>query len=299
MENDQQNKRGGITEFFRTLFLPLTATLDFLQKYFKAIILLLIILAIIGASQKESLQKPNLMRITLYGTIIDSKPVLDEIKLAQKPSIKGVLFVVDSPGGAVAPSIEISEAIKRLAQKKPVVAYAAGTMASGSYYASIWSKKIVANPGAIIGSIGVIFESPQIKGLLDKIGIKPQVVKAGKYKEVGTPFREWKEYEKQEIEKIIFDTYNMFTSDVAKARGLDLNRSDDWAQAHIFTARQAKKVGLVDEVGTIEEAKKLTAKLAKVKNPRWYKKDKIDQIIEKLANETSSKLSMLLAPKLL
>ena len=290
MASDQ----GGMKKFFANLFWPLTATLEFLQKYFKGIVLLLLLLVLLGSMQREAIQKPNLMSIKLSGTILDSKKMLDQIEEAQKSHIKGVLFIIDSPGGAVAPSIEISQAIKRLKAKKPVVVYASGTLASGSYYAAIWANKIIANPGSIVGSIGVIFESPNIKRLLDTIGIEPQVVKEGKYKEVGTPLRPWKEYERAEIKKILNDTYAMFTSDVAKARGLDLNATSQWADAHIFTARQAKAVGLIDAVGTIDMAKKEVERLSKVKKPVWKKEDRFEKLLNRLADETSSRLASLL-----
>ena len=290
-ENKEQK---GFKDFFSTLFSPITATLDFFQKYFKAIVLLLVLLFLLSLAPRGVIAQPNLMSIHLQGTILEAKDILTQIQKAQKPNIKGVLFIVDSPGGAVAPSIEISRAIKRLRQKKPVVAYAAGTMASGSYYASIWANKIVANPGSIIGSIGVIFEGPNLKGLLDKIGVAPQVVKAGKYKEVGTPFRAWKPYEKKEMQKVIEDTYQMFVGDVAKARKLDINSSDSWANAHIFTANQAKKVGLIDKVATQYEARKLVEKLSHVKKPIWQKEDKFEKLMRQLSNQTASKLASLL-----
>ena len=279
-----------MSDFFKKLFSPITVILDFIQKYFKSLIFLLIILLIFSSSKEQALQKPNLMEIELKGPIIDAKEVLKKIEEANANNIKGVLFIVNSPGGAVAPSLEISLAIKRLTSKKPVVAYAAGTMASGGYYASIWANKIVANPGSAIGSIGVIFESANIKKLIDKIGIEPQVVKAGKYKEVGTPFRKWEKYEKEEIKKVIFDTYEMFVKDVAKARGLDIKDKDRFAEAHIFTANQAKEVGLVDMVGSIYEAKKEIIRLSKVQKPIWKKEDKFEKFMEKLTNKTATKI---------
>ncbi|SMC09106.1 signal peptide peptidase SppA [Nitratiruptor tergarcus] len=290
MEQNSNNK----TNPLKILFLPITATLDFIQKYFKAIIFLLIVLLLFGVMQKEQISQPNLMEISLDGAILDAKTVLEQIEEAQDENIKGVLFVVNSPGGAVAPSVEISYAIKRLREKKPVVAYAAGTMASGSYYASIWANKIIANPGSTIGSIGVIFEAPNLQKLLDKIGIEPQVVKAGRYKEVGTPFRKWSELEKEELKKVISNTYKMFTTDVAKARGLDLNNSSQWADAHIFTAYGAKQVGLIDAVGTQYEAKKAVEKLAHVKKAVWKKPSEFEKMLKRVTSETSSKLLSLL-----
>ena len=181
-------------------------------------------------------------------------------------------------------------AIKRLKEKKPVIAYASGIMASGSYYASIYSSKIIANPGAMIGSIGVIFQSPNFKELADKIGIKEQTIKVGKYKQIGTPTRDWLPHEREELETMINDTYDMFVEDVATARGLDINKSSDYADAHVFTARMAKDVGLIDEVGSIYIATKEVEKLSGVSFPIWKKKDKIEKLMDKFIIEGSSKL---------
>lgn len=234
------------------------------------------------------------MRIDLKGAILDSKDILAKIQEAHKPNIKGVLFVINSPGGAVSPSIEISYAIKRLRSKKPVVAYAAGTLASGSYYASIWANKIIANPGSTVGSIGVIFEGANLEALLQKIGISAQVVKAGKYKEVGTPFRKWHDYEKEELQKLINNTYKQFITDVAQARRLDLKKESEWAQAHIFTAKEAQKVGLIDSVGTIYEAKETLQKLAQVKKPIWKKEDPFEKFLRQVSKESANLLVSLL-----
>jgi protease-4 len=218
--------------------------------------------------------------------------VLEQIEDATKnDNIKGVLFVVDSPGGAVAPSIEVAYAIKRLKTKKPVVVYAKGTIASGSYYASIWADKIIANPGSMVGSIGVIMEGADLSGIMHKIGIKTQTVQAGKYKKVGTPDRAWKSYEINELNKVIHGTYDMFTKDVADARGLDIKKRDNFANAHIFTAAQAKKIGLIDSLGVSYDAKKELIKLSGVTNPSWNKEDKFDKIIKKLSATTAVTLN--------
>ncbi|MRI83321.1 MAG: signal peptide peptidase SppA [Nitratiruptor sp.] len=289
-----ENRRGGIRTFLANLFFPFTALVGFLQNYFKGILLLLLLLFLLAAIPKEGMVQPNLITIKLQGAILDWEGLLREINEAAKPQYKGVLFVIDSPGGGVAPSIEIARAIKRLRAKKPVVVYGAGTLASGGYYAAIWSNKIVANPGAIVGSIGVIFETPVIKELLDKIGVQPQVVKAGRYKEVGTPFRPWKPYERAEIEKVIQDTYDQFVREVCQARGLRYEDRHTFADAHIFTARQAKEVGLVDLVGTIDVAKKELVRLAKVKKPVWKRPSKLEELFKELTTQTASQLAALL-----
>jgi protease-4 len=276
--------------FLATLFYPLTALLRFIQRYFKALLFLLFLFLLFGLPSADKMKPANLMKIELSGPIFDSESFLQQIEDAEKSNIKGVLLVVNSPGGAVAPSIEMALAVKRLKEKKPVVSYASGIMASGSYYASIYSSKIIANPGSMIGSIGVIMQSPNIKELADKLGIKEQVVKAGKYKEIGTSTREWSKVERGELQTMIDDTYDMFVTDVAKARGLNKNRKTEFADAHIFTARMAKKVGLIDEVGSIYEAEKLIEKLSSVNFPSWKKKDRMEKLMDKLAVEGVAKV---------
>ncbi len=277
-----------MSDFFKKLFYPITATLEFMQKYFKSLLFILILVLILAPAGTESVKPPNLAKVDLVGPIMDSSKIVKQLdELANEKSIKGVLFVVNSPGGAVAPSVEIALALKRLKEKKPVVAYAAGTMASGSYYASIWADRIVANPAATIGSIGVIMEGMNIKGLIDKIGIKPQVVKAGKYKEAGTPFREWTKDERREIETHVFDIYKMFVEDVAKARNLDPKHPEKFADAKIFIAKKAKKAGLIDEIGSIKTAEALTKRLSGVTEARWKEKSRFEQYMENFAEESA------------
>jgi len=264
--------------------------LGFIQNYFKSLIFLVLMYLIFAPSGDEDFRRPNLMKINLSGPIMSDGEFLKNIDKAMKPNIQGVLLVVDSPGGAVAPSIEMSMAIKRLKESKPVVAYAKGIMASGSYYAAINANKIIANPGATIGSIGVIFNSPNFEELAKNIGIKEQIVSAGKYKQIGTPTRTWKPHERAELQKIIDNTYTMFITDVANARGLDINKSSEFADAHVFTAMGAKKVGLIDELGSLYSAKKSLINLSKVTTPIWMKEDKFDKIIDKIISKASFSL---------
>ncbi len=275
-------------DFFRKLFSPITGTLNFIQTYFKSIVFITILFLLFSGGEHEDIQKANLQKIKLSGPIISSEEVLEKISKAKKDkNIKGVLFIVDSPGGAVAPSIEMAYAIKELSELKPVVAYAGGIMASGSYYASIWADSIIANPGSMIGSIGVIFQSFNVEEVINKLGIKPQTVKAGKYKESGTPLRAWKDYEEKEIRTLIEDTYNIFVNDVASARGLKKEDHTKFADAHVFTPFRAKEVGLIDEVGTLGMAQSELIKLSQVVDPVWSKEDKFEKFMDKFINEST------------
>ena len=281
-------------DFLKKLFLPVIWFLDFITKYFKTIVFLTIVYFIFfSTAEDETIAKynANLQKIDLIGEIIDPSKVLEDIERASNDaSIKGVLFVIDSPGGAVAPSVEIAYAIKELSMKKPVVAYASGTIASGSYYASIWANKIIANPGSIVGSIGVIMQGFEASKLLENIGISSQTIKAGKYKESGTFTRKWTNDEEQELQGVINSTYNMFISDVADARKLDIKKHTSFADAKIFTAHQAKDVGLVDEVATLSFAKHSLIELSKVEKPIWKKEDKFEKFMDKLMSQAISKV---------
>ncbi len=272
----------------RKLFLPITIPIGFIQNHFKAMLFLLLLFLLFAPQSENDLSSHNLQEIKLYGTIMNASQIVAQInEAAQNDAIKGVLLSVDSPGGAVAPSVEIAYAIKRLKAKKPVVAYAQGTMASGSYYSSIWANEIIANPGSMIGSIGVIMEGADLSGIMQKIGIKTQTIQAGKYKKIGTPDRPWKDYEVNELNKVIQGTYDMFTRDVADARGLDIKKRDLYANAHIFTAQQALQVGLIDKLGVAYDAKRRVEVLSGVKKPLWNKEDKFDKLIKKLTATTA------------
>ncbi|MDH5465182.1 MAG: signal peptide peptidase SppA [Thiovulaceae bacterium] len=264
--------------------IKLARFIKFLTANFKGVLLFMFIVYLLIPTSKQSIVNANLVRINLGGTIMDATKVLGEIKEARlSKSIKGVLFVIDSPGGAVAPSIEIAYAIKELKQEKPVVAYAAGTIASGSYYAAIWSNKIIANPGSLVGSIGVIMQGYNVESLLEKIGVKTQTAKAGDFKEAGTMHRVWTKIERDELEKVINNTYKMFVTDVANARSLKIKDEKHFANAHIFTSQGALDVGLIDQVGTISDAIESLKALTHVKKIIWKEPTALDNFVERLS----------------
>ena len=283
-------------DFIKKLFSPVIWFLDFVTKYFKTIVFLTIVYFLFFSSNDEELMSKNfanLQKIDLIGEIVDPTKVLENIEKAKNDTnIKGVLLFVNSPGGAVAPSIEIALAIKELQELKPVVVYASGTIASGSYYASIWANKIVANPGTIVGSIGVIMQGFDASELLQKVGVQTQTVKAGKYKESGTITRKWTDFEQKELQDLINSTYNMFVLDVATARNLNIKNQQNFADAKVFTAQMAKDVGLVDEVSNITFAKNSLIELSQVEKAVWKKEDKFEKFMDKFLTEAISKIVM-------
>ncbi|ECL0903067.1 signal peptide peptidase SppA [Campylobacter jejuni] len=279
-------------QILKSFFKALGCGIKFINTYFKTFVLLLIVIWILIPSANSSSNLANLERIDLKGEIFDSSAVLEKIINAKNDSnIKGVLFVIDSPGGAFAPSMELALAIKDLKIKKPVLVYASGTMASGSYLAGVGANKILANPASFIGSIGVIMQGADLSGLANKLGIKEQTIQAGEFKSAGTFARAWNENERNFLQGLIDQSYDLFTGFVAKERALDLNKKDQWANARVFLAAKAKELGLIDELSNYENAKKELEKLANVSNPVWKEEDKIDKFLNRLEGQASSLIS--------
>ncbi|EOJ1800589.1 signal peptide peptidase SppA, partial [Campylobacter jejuni] len=279
-------------QILKSFFKALGCGIKFINTYFKTFVLLLIVIWILIPSANSSSNLANLERIDLKGEIFDSSAVLEKIINAKNDSnIKGVLFVIDSPGGAFAPSMELALAIKDLKIKKPVLVYASGTMASGSYLAGVGANKILANPASFIGSIGVIMQGADLSGLANKLGIKEQTIQAGEFKSAGTFARAWNENERNFLQGLIDQSYDLFTGFVAKERALDLNKKDQWANARVFLAAKAKELGLIDGLSNYENAKKELEKLANVSNPVWKEEDKIDKFLNRLEGQASSLIS--------
>ncbi|MFA5501441.1 MAG: signal peptide peptidase SppA [Sulfurovaceae bacterium] len=273
------------------MFKTISDILKWIGSHFWGMIFVLIVLIVIWPEGERPTSNANLQDIQLNGPILNSDAIIKEIEEARdNPKIKGVLFSINSPGGAVAPSIDIAYAIKELAALKPVIAYGGDVMASGGYYSAIYATKIIANPGGMVGSIGVIMEGANIEPLMQKIGVKTQIVKQGTYKEIGTMTREWTPQERQELETLTLDAYNMFVKDVTIARKLNPANAKNYADAHVYSAARAQSVGLVDMVGTKQQAKKEIIKLSKVTDPKWKEKDKMEQFFDRVSSETSAKI---------
>lgn len=262
------------------------------------IVLFLVTLILVGFSgTKIEKSGVNLAEIKLSGAIIDESAILKEIySIQDDKNIKAVLLNINSPGGAFAPSFEISNAIKELNKEKPVIAYASGTMASGSYLSGVWANKIYANKGSFIGSIGVIMQGYNIEELASKVGIKDQVVKAGEFKEAGTIMRAWSQSERQSLQDLVDKSYNLFVSEVATARKLNKNDENIWANARVFLPDEALNLGLIDEISNYKKVKDEVVKISGVQNPVWKEKSKYDEFMDtfssKVANLIMSEFSL-------
>lgn len=275
----------------KEIFGTLGEILGFINKYFKAMIFLLLVYLIFFTGQSDEIKQANLAEIRLDDAIMDANDVLEKIYAASDDeNIKAVLFNIDSPGGALSPSVEISKAIKELNEKKPVIVYASGTMASGSYLSGVWARKILANEGSFIGSIGVIMQGANIENLANKIGISEQTVKAGEYKEAGTFMRAWNEKERESLQNLVDKSYSFFVNEVANARHLNIDNNETWANARVFLADDALKLGLIDEISTYKKAKSETEKISGVLNPVWQEEPFYEKMLKRLETSTKSQI---------
>ncbi|GMR04390.1 MAG: signal peptide peptidase SppA [Thermodesulfobacteriota bacterium] len=235
-----------------------------LGAVFLAFILLAIVISLtlkggLGYGEKVAI-------VSLEGVIKDPTEISRQlIELGDREDIKAVVVRINSPGGAVGPSQEIYSGIKRLARKKPVVASMGAVAASGGYYAATAAEKIVANPGTITGAIGVLIEFVNASELLKKIGVQGYVIKSGRFKDTGSPFRKMESADKEMIQRVLNDINSQFIEAVAEGRGLKINYVRKIADGRIFSGAQAKSNGLVDELGDLADAIELSAKLAGIK----------------------------------
>ncbi len=205
--------------------------------------------------------------VNLTGTIISSREIVSTLQtLAKNKSVKAILLRVDSPGGGVAASQEIFEEVESIRDSvKPIVVSMGSLAASGGYYVSCGATRIVANPGTITGSIGVIAMFPNYAKLMGKLGLQMDVIKSGKYKDSGSPFRQMTEQDKKYFQGVVEDSYDQFLNAVAKERKLPIGKLKKFADGRVFTGAQALKLGLVDTLGSFEDAIKIAAKLGGIK----------------------------------
>ncbi len=231
------------------------------------------VIALMGFSEQGVFEFPSLGRrvaiIDVTGPIYTSKSVVRQIKKYTKDgSIPAIVLRVDSPGGGVAASQEIYSQLERARDEGQVIVVSMGTVAaSGGLYIAMAADTIVANPGTLTGSIGVIFQYQTIEELADKIGIRTQVIKSGALKDVGTPWREPTEEDLAHLQSVIDDTYEQFVDVVAKGRGMDPAEVRPLADGRIFTGRQALEANLVDLLGDLDDALNIAAEMVGLDTP--------------------------------
>jgi protease-4 len=201
--------------------------------------------------------------LQIEGAIDDSREVLAELRrLREMPWVKAIVVRVDSPGGAVAPTQEIFEEIQRAKKKKPFIASMGSTAASGGYYIASACDNILANAGTLTGSIGVIMQLTNVEELMKKVGVKGINVKSGANKDLGSPFQPLSPEGRQILQSLVDDVHSQFVVAVAQSRGMDEAVVRKLADGRIYSGAQAKDLGLVDQIGTLEDAIEMAAKRA-------------------------------------
>ena len=209
---------------------------------------------------------PNRIGVIEVRGVIDN--VQDSLKAFKEfrkdPNVKCILLRIESPGGGIGASQELYREIRRTIEEKPVVASLGGIAASGGYYAASAANRIVANPGTITGSIGVISYFPNLRELLDKIGISATIIKSGRFKDTGNPDREMTQEEKDLLQETMDQAHRQFIRDVARGRNLPEEKVRDLADGRIIMGETAQQLGLVDELGNFEDAVKASASLGMI-----------------------------------
>ncbi len=198
-------------------------------------------------------QSLGVCRVT--GLIMSSKDTVDWLReLRDDAAVKGVLLRIDSPGGAIGPSQEIFEAVRDLSKIKPVVSSFGSVAASGGYYVAAPSTMIVANPGSLTASIGVLMEYLDVQQLIERFGIRQELLASGKNKGAGSPFKTLTPEQRTQIMTVIMDLHEQFVDDVADSRNMTRKDVQALADGRALTGRQAQRAGLVDRLGGEQEA---------------------------------------------
>ena len=232
--------------------------------------------------------------VKISGVLISSEHVVEELnEYSDDPSIKAIVIRIDSPGGGVVVSQEIYNAVTKAKKEgKKVVVSMGSVAASGGYYVAAAADKIVANPGTLTGSIGVIMEFANVEKLLEKIGVKGVVVKAGEYKDMGSPFRDMTPQERKLLQDVIDDVHNQFVKAVAEGRNLPESDVRAIADGRIFTGQQALALKLVDQMGDLDDSIRLAGSLAGIKGkPKVVEKRTKIPFFEYLKEESASWIS--------
>ena len=193
--------------------------------------------------------------VEIQGVITESKDILNLIKrFREDDEIKSIVVRIDSPGGVIGPSQEIYREIRKTTPEKKIIASMGSIAASGGYYIAAATNGIIANPGTITGSIGVILAYTNFRAVLDKIGMVPVVIKSGPFKDMGSPTKKMSKEEKDVLQAFVDQAHQQFVSAIAEGRKMDIDHVKSLADGRIYTGEEAVKQGLVDRLGNFEDA---------------------------------------------
>lgn len=264
----------------------------------RLLFLALILLALVGISSitSEWVQQGTKNRIGIVditGLITDSQYITNQVKkFRQDKRIRGIILRIDSPGGAVGPSQEIyDEVLKTRESGKTIYASMGALAASGGYYIASAAEKIFANPGTLTGSIGVIMAFSNAKGLMEKIGLQPEIVKAGEYKDIGSPARAMTQKERNLLQSVVTDVHQQFIEAVASGRDISVAEVTKIADGRILTGRQAYSLNLVDQMGGLQVSiDQLAHKVGIIGSPKIIKETPrvgfLDWVLKSTVNQS-------------
>jgi len=238
--------------------------------------------------------------IEIEGAITDARDTIEHIRrFREDEDIKAIVVRIDSPGGAVGPSQEIYREIRKTVGTKKVVASMGAVAASGGYYVACATDGIVANPGTITGSIGVIMGYTNFRQLLDKIGMVPVVIKSGPYKDTGSPTREMRDDEREILQSITTNIHEQFVTAIAEGRKMDRAQVEQAADGRIFTGEDAKARGLVDRLGNFEDALEWAGELGGIDGeviPVYARDEKLSLLRYLMSSSISDWMSTVIHP---
>ena len=240
---------------------------SFLRSFLRfsaGLLAVMVLLAVGSALLPDRWKSPSgeIALVRIQGMLMDSQNIVRQLSnYRHNPNVRGIVLRIDSPGGAVAPAQEIyNEIMKLKADHKTVYASMGTVAASGGYYIACAANYVLANPGTLTGSIAAVMAFSNIEELTDKIGVKPIIIKSGKYKDVGSPMRGMKPEERKLLQSVVDDVHQQFIQAVAKGRGLPVSEVNEIADGRIMTGQQALTLKLVDEMGGLEKTIELLAK---------------------------------------
>ena len=230
---------------------------SFVRRLFFLVLILFALIGILSLASEwipEQRAQNRIGVIDVTGIISGSQHIVTQVKkFRQDKRIRGIVLRIDSPGGSVGPSQEIyDEVLKTRESGKTIYASMGAMAASGGYYIASAAEKIFANPGTLTGSIGVIMAFTNAKGLIEKIGLQPKIIKAGKYKDIGSPARDMTKKERNLLQSVVDDVHQQFIEAIASGRGISIEEVTTIADGRIFTGRQANALNLVDELGGLQ-----------------------------------------------
>ncbi len=235
------------------------------------VFLFMVVSSVIGSYFSDGLMDSDnqIAIVEIQGMISQSRETVRQLrKFQQAPKVKGIILRIDSPGGAVGPSQEIYNAVARIREEggKKIYASLGSVAASGGYYIASAADTIFANPGTLTGSIGVIMAFSNIQELIEKIGIRPEVIKSGVFKDAGSPVRPISSKERLVMQNLVDDVHQQFVEDVAKGRNLPTEEVGRLADGRVYTGRQAYELKMVDHMGGLQDAIDLLATQAGIKD---------------------------------